>query len=140
MSPHTSDWDAGWVKPVFVSGLNKRGFWIDYPEGLKVGDCADISKFVYLQCKYGVDIGEHAEIGSFTAVLSESSIDEKVGKVIIREHAKVGAHCTVMPNTIMQKYSLLAANSFLQAGTTIGEREIWGGTPARKIGTYDRER
>lgn len=55
-------------------------------------------------------------------------------KIVVREHATVGALAIVLPGVEIGEHAIVAAGALVAKGTKIGPREIWGGIPARKIG------
>lgn len=57
--------------------------------------------------------------------------------VNIGRHAIVSTNSIVLPNVTLHEGAILAANSL--AKTDIPAWEIWGGTPARKIGERKRD-
>ncbi len=131
--PHLEEWKKNWKKPIIEHNKwTKYNYLVYYPENLKIGNYVDISQMVYIQARYGVEIGDEAEIGPFTAILSESSIDNKKGKIIIKDKAKIGAHSTIMPNVTIGRNAIVGAHSFVREGTLINDNEIWFGIPARK--------
>ena len=130
---HTKEWKLNWKKPIIDHGkFTEYNYLVHYPEGLVLGNYIDISQFVYLQCKYGIVIGDDVEIGMFTAVLSESTIDNKKGKIIIKKNAKIGTHSTIMPNVIIGENSVVGAHSMVKSGTVIPDNEVWFGVPSKK--------
>jgi acetyltransferase-like isoleucine patch superfamily enzyme len=111
---HPKEWKEKWVTPVIEHGkLTKYNFLIHYPEGLNLGRWVDISQFVYIQARGGVIIEDNVEIGPFTAILSESTIDNKMGKIILKEGCCVGTHSTVMPGVTIGRNSIVGAHSFV---------------------------
>ena len=66
-------------------------------ERLVLGQGCDIGAFTYINAAEGVEIGEHAQLGSHCSVYSLSTIDGRKGRVVIERNARVGSHTTVMP-------------------------------------------
>lgn len=131
--PHSEAWKKKWAKPVIRHNKwTKYHYLVYYPENLTLGKYVDISQMVYIQARYGVEIGNEVEIGPFTALLSESSIDNKKGKIILKDKAKIGAHSTIMPNVIIGENAIVGAHSFVREGTIIKDNEVWFGIPAIK--------
>ncbi len=111
---HTQEWKDKWKKPEIKHGvMTQYNFLVHYPDGLELGNYVDISQFVYIQSRYGVRIEDDVEIGPFTAILSESTEDDKSGLVTICRNAKIGTHSTVMPGVTIGENSVIGAHSFV---------------------------
>lgn len=67
-------------------------------------------------------------------IYSLSTIDNKHGKVIIKDGARIGANSVIMPNVIIGKNTIIGALSFIRSGTRIVPKEKWAGIPAKRIG------
>ena len=80
---------------------------------LEVGKDSDVGAYTLIQAKYGVEIGEDCEIGPHCYICSWSTIDDKKGKVVIKKGAKIGSHCTVMPNVTIGENTIVGAHSFV---------------------------
>jgi len=119
-----------WIKPTIEHGkITKYNYIVQYPENLKLGKYFDIGTFTYINCNYGVEIGDNVQIGSHCSIYSNSTIDSKKGEVVLQKNCKVGTHSTIMPNVIIGKNSIVAAYSFVT--TNIPNNEVWGGIPAK---------
>ncbi len=119
-----------WTKPVIRhSKLTKYNYIVQYPENLKLGKNFDIGTFTYINCRYGVEIGNNVQIGSHCSIYSHSTIDDKKGPVVLKNGCKIGTHSTVMPNVTIGKNSVVAAYSFVTRD--IPENEMWAGIPAK---------
>jgi acetyltransferase-like isoleucine patch superfamily enzyme len=84
-----------------------------HPENLSLGRGCDVGAYTLIQAKYGVEIEEGVEIGPFCYICSWSTEDNKMGKVIIRRNAKIGAHSTIMPGITVGENSIVGAYSFV---------------------------
>lgn len=103
-----------WKYPVFdKSGMTKWNWMCQHPEKLKLGRLSDVGAFTYINAQYGIEIGDYAQLGSHCAVYSVSTIDDKKGKVVIKENARLGTHSTVMPAVTIGKNSMIGAYSFI---------------------------
>lgn len=119
-----------WTKPVIKhSKLTKYNYVVQYPENLKLGKNFDIGTFTYINCRYGVDIGNNVQIGSHCSIYSHSTIDDKKGPVIINNGGKIGTHSTIMPNVTIGENSVIAAYSFVTKD--VPKNEMWAGIPAQ---------
>ena len=119
-----------WKKPVIKhSKITKYNYVIQYPENLKLGKYFDIGSFTYINCTYGVEIGDNVQIGSHCSIYSHSTIDSKKGPVILKKNCKIGTHSTVMPNITIGENSVIAAHSFVNRN--IPKNQLWAGIPAK---------
>jgi acetyltransferase-like isoleucine patch superfamily enzyme len=121
-----------WKKPLIEHGkLTKYNYIVQYPENLKLGKNFDIGTFTYINAQYGIEISDDVQIGSHCSLYSNSTIDSKKGKIILKKNCKIGTHSTIMPNISIGENSLIAAYSFVTKN--IPDNEIWGGIPANFI-------
>ncbi|WP_232473359.1 acyltransferase [Thermococcus thioreducens] len=102
---------------------------VQYPEGLKLGKYTDIGAFTYINAKYGVVIEDYVQIGSHCSIYSESTIDGKKGKVVIKKNARIGSHSVVMPGVTIGENSIIGAFSFVNKD--IPDNVIAFGVPVR---------
>jgi acetyltransferase-like isoleucine patch superfamily enzyme len=110
----------------------KYHFLVHHKENLELGDKTDIGAFTYINAKHGVIIGKNVQIGSHCSIYSISTIDNKKGKVIIKENAKLCTHSTVMPGVKIGKNSIVGAYSFVDKD--IPDNTIAYGVPVKIIG------
>ena len=119
-----------WKKPVIRHAkLTKYNYIIYYPKNLKIGKNFDIGTFSYINCKYGVEIGDDVQIGSHCSIYSHSTIDNKRGKVILKKNCRIGTHSTIMPNITVGENAIVGAHSFVNRNIPSGE--IWVGIPVK---------
>jgi len=119
-----------WTKPVIRhSKLTKYNYIVQYPENLKLGKNFDIGTFTYINCRYGVEIGDNVQVGSHCSIYSHSTIDDKKGSVVLKNGCKIGTHSTIMPNVVISENAIVAAYSFVTK--TIPKNELWAGVPAK---------
>ena len=119
-----------WKKPIIKhSKMTKFNYIVQYPENLKTGINFDIGTFTYLNCHYGVEIGNNVQIGSHCSIYSHSTIDSKKGKIVLKNNCKIGTHSTIMPNVTIGENSIVAAYSFVSKN--IPKNQIWAGIPAK---------
>ena len=118
-----------WKKPFIEHAkLTKYNYIVQYPENLKMGINFDIGSFTYINCQYGVEIGDYVQIGSHCSIYSNSTIDNKKGPIILKRKCKIGTHSTIMPNVVVGKNSIIAAYSFVNKN--VPDYEVWAGIPA----------
>jgi len=119
-----------WKKPIIKHGkLTKYNYIVQYPKNLKLGKNFDIGTFTYINCRYGVEIGDYVQLGSHCSIYSHSTIDEKNGPIIFKKNCKIGTHSTIMPNVTIGENSIVAAHSFVNK--SVPKNQIWAGVPAK---------
>ncbi|NJE05559.1 acyltransferase [Thermococcus sp. M36] len=119
-----------WIPPKIEHGtLTKWNWMVQYPEGLKLGKYTDIGAFTYINAKYGVIIEDYVQIGSHCSIYSESTIDGKKGKVVIKRNARIGSHSVIMPGVTIGENSIIGAFSFVNKD--IPDNVIAFGVPAK---------
>ena len=97
-------------------------------ENMRMKPDVDIGCFTYLNAKYGIELGLGVQIGANCSVYSESTIDNKKGKVVIGDYACIGAGCVIMPGVRIGNDAVVAACSFVNKDVEAGD--IVGGAPA----------
>jgi len=121
-----------WKPPKFDKrGMTKWNWMCQYHENLKLGKNTDIGAFTYINAKYGVEIQDNVQIGSHCSIYSESTIDGKRGKVVIKRNAKIGSHTVIMPGVTIGENAIVAACSFVNKDVPDGC--IVGGVPIRPL-------
>lgn len=121
---HTKEWYDGWSFPILINGMNPRGYWIDYVEGLKFGFGVDLSKFTYINASQGVRIGDFVEIGQHCSILSHSTIGDRKGKICIGKGTVIGSHTTIMPGVTIGKNCIIGAYSYIDKDIEDGTKYI----------------
>ncbi|MCK4825569.1 acyltransferase [bacterium] len=121
-----------WEYPKIEHGkLTKWNWMVQYPEGLKLGKYTDIGAFTYINSRNGVVIEDYVLIGSHCSIYSESTIDNKEGKVTIRKNARIGSHSLIMPGVTIGENSIVGAFSFVNKD--IPSNVIAHGIPVKEI-------
>ena len=121
---------TSWKFPVFNKKNITRWNWMcQYHKHLVLGKNTDIGAFTDINAKYGVYIGKDVQIGSHCSIYSESTIDEKTGKVVIEDGARIGTHSTIMPGVHIGKEAIIGAYSFVKRN--IPAHSVAYGIPAR---------
>jgi len=87
----------------------KYHFLVHNKDKLKLGENTDIGAFTYINAKHGVVIEKNVQIGSHCSIYTVSTIDDKEGKIIIKENARVCTHSTIMPGVTIGKNSVIGA-------------------------------
>jgi acetyltransferase-like isoleucine patch superfamily enzyme len=121
-----------WKQPEIKNGeLTKYNWLVQNKERLKLGCNTDIGAFTYINAKHGVVIGRNVQIGSHCSIYTISTIDNKMGKVIIKENARIGTHSTIMPGVTIGKNSMIGAYSFVNKN--IPDNAVAYGVPVKII-------
>ena len=103
-----------WERPAFdKKGMTKWSWMCQHFENLKLGKHVDIGAFTYINARYGVELQDFFQIGSHCSIYSVSTIDNKIGKILIKKNARVGTHSVIMPGIIIGKNSCVGAFSFV---------------------------
>lgn len=121
-----------WKYPEFdACGMTRWHWMCQYHESLILGKNTDIGAFTYINAKYGVEIGEKAQIGSHCSIYSWSSIDDKKGRVVIKQNARLGSHSVIMPGVTIGRNATVGAFSFVTSD--IPDDAVAFGIPARVV-------
>lgn len=109
----------------------KYYFLIRHKDKLELGENTDIGAFTYINATHGVVIEKNVQIGSHCSIYTHSTIDGKMGKVIIKEDARIGTHSTVMPGVTIGKKAVVGAYSFVNKD--IPDNTLAYGVPVKII-------
>jgi len=129
-----SDWKQPEIKERELHP--KYHFLVHNKEKLELGEKTDIGAFTYINAKHGVKIEKNVQIGSHCSIYSVSTIDDKKGKVILKENSRLGTHSTVMPGVSIGKNSVVGAYSLVNKD--IPDNMIAYGIPVKIIGPKEK--
>ena len=119
-----------WQQPEIKEGQpTKYGWIVQNKDNFQLGAKTDIGAFTYINAKYGVIIEELVQIGSHCSIYSESTIDNKQGKVVLKKNARIGSHSVIMPGVTVGENSIIGALSFVNSD--IPDNVVAYGIPAR---------
>ena len=121
--------EAPYIGQSYMRGKICYGWHCLFPNKLILNHGCDIAHGSFLQAKHGIEIGKDVELGPFCYISSWSTVDNKQGKVIIKDGAKLGARVTVMPRITIGKNSIVGAHSFVNKD--IPDNVIAFGTPCK---------
>jgi len=125
-----------WQFPKVEEGVMTKYNWIvQNVENFELGYKTDIGAFTYINAKYGVLVEDYVQIGSHCSLYSLSTIDNKQGKVHLKQNCKIGTHSTIMPNVTIGENSVIGANSLVLED--IPDNVIAFGVPAKVIRRID---
>lgn len=127
-----------WKPPKIEEGkLTKWNWMVQNKEGLKLGEKTDIGAFTYINAKYGVEIQEEVQIGGHCSIYSESTIDNKKGKITLKKNCRIGSHSIIMPGVTIGENSIVGALSFVNKD--IPDNVIALGVPAKVVKKIGKE-
>ena len=125
-----------WKKPLIKGGkLTKYNWLVQGVKNLKLGNKTDIGAFTYIQAKSDVVIEDLVQIGSHCSIYSQSTIDNKKGKVILKKNCKIGTHSAIMPGVTVGENSIIGAFSFVNKN--IPDNVVAFGVPAKVVKKLD---
>ncbi len=125
-----------WKLPEIIDGKPTIYNWIvQNTDGLVLGYKTDIGAYSYINAAYGVVIEDYVQVGSHCSIYSLSTIDDKKGKVVLKENCKVGSHSTVLPNITIGRNSIIGAHSLVI--DNIPDNVIAFGVPAKVMRNID---
>jgi len=125
-----------WKLPKMEDGVMTKYNWIvQNIDGLDLGYKTDIGAFSYINAKFGVIVEDYVQVGSHCSIYSISTIDNKEGKVHLKQNCKIGSHSTVMPNVTIGENSIVGANSLVLED--IPDNVIAFGVPAKIMRKID---
>ena len=132
MSERFKDWEY----PQIEEGKPTKYHWVvQHKDKLRLGYKTDIGAFTYINAKKGVVIEDFVQIGSHCSVYSVSTIDNKMGQVVLKKNCRIGSHSVVMPGVTIGENSIIGAFSFVKK--SIPDNVVAGGVPARVIKKID---
>lgn len=108
---------------------------VQYAKNLQLEERVDIGAFTYINAKFGVILEGGVQIGSHCSIYSESTIDQRQGRVVLKKNCCLGSHCTVMPNITIGESAVVGAHSFVNR--SLPDHCVAVGCPA-KIIRYNR--
>ena len=121
-----------WIKPIFDKHGMTQWYWrVTNIENFNLGNQVEIGSFTVIDAKYGVTIEDNVKIGWSCSIFSNSTIDNKKGKIILKQGCNVGANSVILPGIIIGENATIGANSLVNKN--IPSNEIWAGSPAQKI-------
>jgi acetyltransferase-like isoleucine patch superfamily enzyme len=121
-----------WTKPIYDENGMTQWYWrVIRVENFKLGERVEIGSFTIIDAKEGVTIEDNVKIGWSCSIFSNSTIDNKKGKIILKKDCKIGANSVILPGIIVGENATVGANSLVNKN--IPSNETWVGTPARKI-------
>ena len=134
MEDRFKDWKFAEVEE---GKLTKYNWMVQNKDGLKLGYKTDIGAFTYINAKNGVVIEDFVQIGSHCSLYSESTIDNKVGQIILKKNCKIGSHSVIMPGVTIGENAVIGAFSFVNKN--VQENVVAAGVPIKIIKKLEGE-
>ena len=127
---------SNWTPPEIADGeLTKYNWLVQNKKELKLGYKTDIGAFTYINAKAGVVIEDFVQIGSHCSIYSISTIDEKIGEVVLRTNCRIGSHSVIMPGVTIGENAVIGAHSFVNQDIPANCTAV--GVPAKVIKNND---
>lgn len=84
-----------------------------------------------------VEIGDNSIVGQFALLVPHVIEGDKLAHYPIRigHGVTIGAHSCVLSGVTIGDGAIIATGAVVAKGTQIGAGEVWGGVPAKKIGS-----
>ena len=123
---------SNWNYPEIEEGKLTRYNWlVQHKENLVLGYKTDIGAFTYINAKYDVVLEDYVQIGSHCSIYSFSTIDDKMGQVLIKRNARIGSHTVIMPGVTVGENAVVGAHSFVNKD--VPANAVVAGVPARQL-------
>ena len=127
-----------WKYPDIEDGKPTKYNWVvQNLDGFKLGFKTDIGAFSYINAKKGVTIEDDVQIGSHCSIYSESTIDNRSGKVVLKNNCRIGSHSTILPGISIGKNSIIGAHSLVNKD--IPDNVVAFGAPAKVVRSLNNE-
>ena len=127
-----------WIRPIYDDfGMSQWNWRVIDVEKFTLGDRVEIGSFTVIDAKEKVVIEDNVKIGWSCSIFSNSTIDGKKGKIVLKQGCKIGANSVIMPGVTIGENSIVGANSLVR--NDIPSNEIWVGSPAKKIKSLDND-
>jgi hypothetical protein len=82
-----------------------------------------------------VRIGSNSTVGQSALIIPHQIEGAKLAHlpVDIGDHVTIGASSVILPGVRIGNHAIVATGAVVPKGTVIGDGEVWGGVPARKL-------
>lgn len=113
-------------------------------QGIQVGNNVRVYSNIFSDEGFLISIGDNTTISSDVKLITH---DASIGKVIADKtdlfgKITIGSNCFIGANSIILCGVSIPNNTIIAAGSVvtksiINEKEVWGGNPAKKIGSFE---
>ena len=130
---------ANWKYPKIEDGKPTKYNWVvQNLDGLNLGTNTDIGAFSYINAKHEVVIEDEVQIGSHCSIYSESTIDNKSGKITLEKNCRIGSHTTILPGVSIGENTVIGAHSLVISN--IPDNVVAFGVPAKVIRKFNNDK
>lgn len=119
----------------YIANLQSRGLVLGKNTFLNDGFFLDPAHCHLIEIQDDVTFGPAVKIFAHDASSLRVVGKTRIGRVIIKRGAFIGANSVILPGVTIGESSIVAASSVVTS--SIPAREVWGGSPARHIMTVD---
>jgi acetyltransferase-like isoleucine patch superfamily enzyme len=118
-----------------TTGMSFVGPWFYRSMGAKMPNSVLIGGRTLIYDPWFLEVGENVTIGTGAMILGHAGDgpDVKLGRVVIEAGAVVGVNSVIFPDVRVGENARIAAGAVVVRGARVGNDEVWGGIPARKI-------
>ena len=109
-------------------GLTEWLWLVRHKENFTCGNNVEIGNFTVIGCEYGVTIEDNVKIGYLCAIMSDSTVDNKHGPVVLKRGCAIGTGCIIMPGITIGEGAVIGANSFVNQD--VPPDSTYAGSPA----------
>ena len=121
-----------WKFPDIIEGkMNSYNWIVQNKSNFTLGYKTDIGAFTYINALEGVYVEDFVQIGSHCSIYSVSTIDNKKGKITLKENCKIGSHSTILPGVTVGENTIVGANSLVK--NDLPPNTICYGVPAKVV-------
>lgn len=121
-----------WKFPDIIEGkMNSYNWIVQNKSNFTLGYKTDIGAFTYINALEGVYVEDFVQIGSHCSIYSVSTIDNKKGKITLKENCKIGSHSTILPGVTVGENTIVGANSLVK--NDLPPNTICYGVPAKLV-------
>jgi len=109
---------------------------------ISIGSDTTVGNYSFIYASDSVSIGDFCLIAPFVYIVDSNHLmgagmpirlQENISKpIVIKDDVWIGAHSIILSGCEIGKGAVIAANSVVNCN--VKEYEIWGGSPAKKIG------
>jgi len=112
-------------------GWTQWHWLVRYREKFKLGKNTQIGANTIIDAMHGVDIEDDVKIGFGCVIISNSTIDNKNGKVVLKKNCKIGSNAVIMPGVTVGENAVVGALSFVNKN--VPANTVYVGIPAKEL-------
>ncbi len=112
-------------------GWTQWHWLVRYKENFKLGKNTQIGANTVIDAMHGVEIEDDVKIGFGCVIISNSTIDDKKGKVVLKKNCKIGSNAVIMPGVTIGENAIVGALAFVNKD--VPANTIYVGIPAKEL-------